>query len=324
MSGLIWINPCPSDPRHAGAMNEFLPTAPFDIYELHLFHLVARHRSFTKAAQMAGLTQSAVTRQVQGMEASLGVELFHRTTRTVDLTDAGRMLAEQSARLLGDIDRTLRSLREEFAGANKEIRVGVSRSVGLAYLPGFFHANLRRLERVAYRVYYKPSAEIMSALEANELDVGVLCPPPRLPRTVRVTHRFTDTFTLIASASVVPEFEAALPERAARLRWAERQNWLLPDEQANTGRRLRSWMMRQGCRAEPAMLLPSFDLIINLVALGMGVGFVPTRALALYRGKRTLRRLPWPERFVRELVVLVRQHRRLTPHVEQFVANVLF
>lgn len=306
------------------AMNEYLPTVPFDIYELHLFHLVARHGSFTKAAEIAGLTQSAVTRQVQGMEASLGVALFNRTTRAVHLTDAGRMLAAQSVRVLGDIDQTLRSLREEFAGASKEIRVGVSRSVGLAYLPGFFHANLRRLQRVAYRVSYEPSAEILSALEANTLDLGVLCPPPRLPRTVRVTHRFSDTFTLIASAEAVPEFEAALPNRITRLQWADRQKWLLLDEQANTGRRLRSWLERQGCRIEPAMLLPGFDLIINLVALGMGVSFVPTRALALYRGKRTLRRLPWPERFVRELVVLVRQHRRLPPHVEQFVANVLF
>ncbi|HVZ66250.1 MAG TPA: LysR family transcriptional regulator [Lacunisphaera sp.] len=305
-------------------MHDYLATAPFDIYELHLFHLVAKHRSFTKAAELAGLTQSAVTRQVQGMESSLGIELFNRTTRTVGLTDAGRMLAVQSARVLGDIDQTLRSLREEFAGAGKEIRVGVSRSVGLAYLPGFFHANLRRLKRVAYRVSYNPSAEILSALEANELDVGVLCPPPRLPRTVRVTHRFSDAFTLIASGEAEAGLEAAQPGRAAGLEWAHRQNWLLLDERANTGRKLRSWLIRQGIRREPAMQLPGFDLIINLVALGMGVSFVPTRALALYRGKRTLRRLPWPDRFVRELVVLVRQHRRLPPHVEQFVANVLF
>jgi DNA-binding transcriptional LysR family regulator len=242
----------------------------------------------------------------------------------VNLTKAGEMLATQSTRVLGDIDQTLRSLREEFAGASKEIRVGVSRSVGLAYLPGFFHANLRRLERVAYRVSYDPSAEILAALEANELDVGVLCPPSRLPRTVRATHRFNDTFTLIASAEIAAEFEAAVADRGARLEWANRQNWLVLDERANTGRRLRAWMKRQGIHAEPGMQLPGFDLIINLVALGMGVGFVPTRALALYRGKRALRRLSWPDRFVRELVVLVRHHRRLPPHVEQFVANVLF
>jgi DNA-binding transcriptional LysR family regulator len=305
-------------------MNEYLPTAPFDIYELHLFHLVAQHRSFTKAAEVAGLTQSAVTRQVQGMEASLGLELFERTTRSVQLTAAGTALWRESVRLLGDIDQTLKTLREEFAGGKKEIRVGVSRSVGLAYLPGFFHANLRRLPQVGYRVSYQPSTEILSALEANELDLGVLCPPHRLPQTVRVTHRFSDTFTLVASPNAAAEFEANSKRRANRLAWMNRQNWLLLDERAITGRRLRSWMTREGCRVQPGMQLPSFDLIINLVALGMGVSFVPVRALALYGRKRALRRLQWPDRFVRELVVVVRRNRKLPEHLVQFIDNVLF
>lgn len=305
-------------------MNEYLPTTPFDIYELHLFQLVAQHRSFTKAAEVAGLTQSAVTRQVQGIEAALGLELFERTTRSVQLTPAGLALCRQSIRLLGDIDQTLKNLREEFTGGKKEIRVGVSRSVGLAYLPGFFHANLRRLPKVGYRVSYQPSTEILSALEANTLDVGVLCPPHRLPRTVRVTHRFSDTFTLIASPAAAAEFEVNRKRRGHRLAWMNRQNWLLLDDHATTGRRLRAWMTRQGWRVEPGMQLPGFDLIINLVALGMGTSFVPVRALALYGRKRTIRRLKWPDRFVRELVVVVRRNRKLPDHLAQFVSNVLF
>lgn len=305
-------------------MNEFLPTTPFDLYELHLFHLVAEHRSFTKAAQAAGLTQSAVTRQVQGMETSLGLELFERTTRTVELTPAGRALWREAARLIGDLDQTLRRFREEFNGAKKVIRVGVSRSVGLAYLPGFFHANLRRLPRVGYRVSYEPSTAILDGLERNELDVGVMCPPRRLPRTVRVTHRFSDAFTLIASAEAAASYPGAEAPRADRMGWAQQQNWLMLDEGANTGRQLRAWLARQGATIEPGMLLPGFDLIINLAALGMGVAFVPLRALALYARKRSLCRLSWPEPFVRELCVLVRRHRQLPPHLEQFIANVLF
>ncbi|QYM78892.1 LysR family transcriptional regulator [Horticoccus luteus] len=305
-------------------MNEFLTTAPFDIYELHLFHLVAQHRSFTRAAEVAGLTQSAVTRQVQGIEASLGLTLFERTTRTVTLTPAGEALWRESARLVGDVAQTLKSLREEFTDAKKEIRVGVSRSVGLAYLPGFFHANLRRLPHVGYRVAAQSSAEIHAGLEANELDVGVLSPPHRLPQTVRITHRFTDTFALVGSPAAAADFEAHAATRARRLAWLNRQNWLVLDERSNTGRRLHAWMTRQGCRVPPGMQLDNFDLIINLAALGMGVSFVPVRALALYGRKRSLRRLPWPERFERELVVLVRRHRKLPPHILQFIDNVLF
>lgn len=58
------------------SMNQFLSTVPFDLYELALFHLVVKHRSFTKAAEIAGLTQSAITRQMQGVESSLGIQLL--------------------------------------------------------------------------------------------------------------------------------------------------------------------------------------------------------------------------------------------------------
>jgi DNA-binding transcriptional LysR family regulator len=305
-------------------MNDFLATAPFDLYELSLFHLVVKHRSFTKAAEAAGVTQSAITRQMQGMEDSLGIDLLERTTRSVRITKAGQFLFQESIKLLGDVDQSLRRLKEDFANARKEIRIGVSRSVGLSYLPGFFHAHLRRTQNVAYGVSYQPSGEILSALEANELDVGVICPPPRLPRTVSITHRFIDAFTFIASADAATSFQVLPKSKAARIVWLSKQTWLLLEETTNTGRELRRWMSRSGLKVEPTMQLDSFDLIITLVALGMGVSIVPKRALALYGQKKTLARLPMPDCFERELVVVMRRHRKKPEHLAKFVENILF
>lgn len=305
-------------------VNDFLATAPFDLYELSLFQLVVKHRSFTKAAEAAGLTQSAISRQMQGMENSLGIDLLERTTRSVRATQAGEFLFHESARLLGDVDHSLQRLREDFGSARKEIRLGVSRSIGLAYLPGFFHANLRLAAKVSYRVSYQGGGEILSALEANELDLGVLCPPPRLPRTLSITHRFTDAFTLIAPTDSANGFKSAGRSKASRLAWLSKQSWLLLEESTNTGRELRKWMTRSGLKVEPAMQLDSFDLIITLVSLGMGASFVPMRALALYGRKKTLTRLPLPGRFERELVVVMRKHRERPPHLVEFVENVLF
>ena len=304
-------------------MNQFLSTVPFDLYELTLFHLVVKHRSFTKAAEIAGLTQSAITRQIQGVENGLGIQLLERTTRNVSVTPAGEFLFHEAARLLGDVDRSLHHLAEEFAGARKEIRVDVSRTIGLAYLPGFFHANLRRLPQIGYRVAYQTSDQILTALEANEQDIGVLCPPARLPKTLRVTHRFADAFTLIASTENSVELNG-LSKTKARVEWVKKQNWLLIEEHSNTGQQLRSWMKRQGWRIEPTMQLDNFDLIINLVSLGMGISFVPIRALALYNQRQKLIRIKLPARFSRELVVAVRKHRKLPAHLEQFIANILF
>ena len=83
-------------------------------------------------------------------------------------------------------------------------------------------------------------------------------------------------------------------------------------------------MQRQGWHIEPTMYLDNFDLIINLVSMGMGISIVPIRALALYNQRQKLIRIPLAARFARELVVVVRKHRQLPVHIEQFIANVLF
>jgi DNA-binding transcriptional LysR family regulator len=305
-------------------MNDFLATLPFDLYELSLFHLVVKHRSFTKAAEAAGITQSAITRQMQGMEESLGIDLLERTTRSVRMTKAGEFLFQESLKLLGDVDQSLRRLKEDFANARKEIRIGVARSISPAYLPGFFHANIRHGLKASYRVSSQPSGEILFALEANELDLGVLCPPPRLPRTLSITHRFTDAFTMLASAEKAVQFESLPKSKAARLGWLQKQNWLLLAEATNTGAKLRRWIFQSGLKVEPTMQLDSFDLVINLVSLGMGLGFVPIRALALYGQKKSIVRLHLPNRFERELVVVMRKHRKQPEHLTEFVKNILF
>lgn len=303
-------------------MNQFLQTSPFDLYELSLFNLVVKHRSFTRAASVAGLTQSAITRQIQGIENSLGVELLERTTRSVSLTKAGKFLFQESARLLGDVDQSLRRLTEDFANAKKEIRVGVSHSVCLAHLPGLFHANLRQQPKLKYSVSYQSGAEILTGIEANELDLGVLCPPTRLPRTLGVTHRFKDAFALIAPAELAEQYQTI--SRAGASTWLSKQTWLLFAEETNTGKRLHNWMAAAGLKIEPSVQLDNFDLIITLVSIGMGVSFVPARALALYGRKKRLVRLPMPNRFERELVVLTRKRRKQPGHLKEFVKNILF
>lgn len=306
-------------------MHEFPRDPGIDVYGLHLFRLVAEIGSFTRAGRLAGLTQSAITRQIQNVEARLGVPLLERTTRQVRPTPAGRFLLEQSARILGDVAHSVQRLREEFADAPKLVRVGVSRSIGLAYLPGFFTGFQRRHPQTLVQVSHGSSAEVLAALEARELDVALLCPPTRLAGAFEVTHRFADDFTLIVPAGLTLALDAGGPVDPAALGPALRgQRWLLPDRRSNTGRRLRTWLDEAGLSVRAAMELDSFDLIINLVALGLGVSFVPQRALPLYARRRKVRRVATAPRFSRELVVVTSRELPAREHVRQFVACILF
>ena len=305
--------------------HELSSLIPFDAYELHLFQLVARTGSFTRAGRLAGLTQSAITRQIQGMESRLGVVLLARTTRHVQTTAAGQFLLERSTHILGEMTHSIRRLREEFADAPKTVNVGVSRTVGLAYLPGFFVSYQRRFPQIQLNFSDQTSRELLAALEARELDAALLCPPDRLAGNFDVAYRFRDDFVLIVPTSHVLATGAAPVEpRELSGLLGKEQRWLLPDARTNTGRRLRAWMEENALRVRSAMELDSFDLIINLVALGMGISLVPHRALALYASRRKVRRIGLLPRFSRELVVVTTKELPVREHIRQFVANVLF
>jgi DNA-binding transcriptional LysR family regulator len=202
--------------------------------------------------------------------------------------------------------------------------VGVSRSVSLAYLPGFFAANVRQGPTVISRVSHESSQTILALLESDALDIGVLMPPTRLPPRLRITHRFRDAFTFIANVQQLAGSKLNLQRSVDMGRWLESQPWLALQDTTQTGRRLTAWLKQQRLQVRIAMELDNFDLIINLVALGVGVSLVPQRALALYGRRRSLVRLPWPKRFVRELVVVVRRQRQTPEHIQRFVENILF
>ena len=79
---------------------------------------VARHGSFTAAAERLFMAQSTVTRQVAALERELGVELFVRSGRSVDLTPPGQLFLEQVDRILDDLARAVAATRASGAAAD--------------------------------------------------------------------------------------------------------------------------------------------------------------------------------------------------------------
>lgn len=305
------------------SVNEFLATAPFDLYELKLFHLVAEHRSFTRAGTAAGLTQSAITRQIQGMESKLGLKLFDRSTRYVRLTAEGATLHARSGVVLAELDNALHALRGKSAQLPKSLRVGLSRTIGLAYLPGFFRSFQRQFPKVQLKVSHERSDFLLSAVEAGELDATIVSAPARLPDTLDVAHRFRDEFVLVFPPQA--KIKASHPLSLSQVsELSKKQRWALITRQSHTGRCLHAWMEAGGLACEPSIEADNFDFIVNLVSLGLGISFVPHRVLALHPKTRPVVRVRTEPRFHRDLVVVVRREATRSAALIGFLENVLF
>src|SRR5215468_5624956 len=83
-----------------------MPRTP-SLDALRIFVVAARHLSFTEAANQLNLTQSAVSHRIRGLEEELGIALFQRLSRRLELTAEGRALARKIGNAIGDIDRSI-------------------------------------------------------------------------------------------------------------------------------------------------------------------------------------------------------------------------
>lgn len=96
--------------------------------DLAAFAAVASHRSFRKAADVMGVSRSALSHAIIGMEEKLGVRLFNRTTRSVSLTEAGTRLLARLDPVLQDLDQALDTLSEERGTPSGTLRINANKS----------------------------------------------------------------------------------------------------------------------------------------------------------------------------------------------------
>ena len=281
---------------------------PVDLYSLQLIRLVAEHRNFSAAANDAGISQSALSRQIANAEQRLELKLFERTTRQVKITEAGAILLRETAAIPNLLEGALNRLREECLEAPPKIHIGLSNELSLAHMPGIF--NLKSSTARIVVSQEKPS-DLIPRLGDAHYDLAIFAEPPTLPENLQVTHRMDDRFVLIAPATGShADFEDLLTKGS----------WILPPSHSQD----RSLINANFPHLPPSMEIENFDLMIHLVALGMGCAIVPRRALSTFTRKKLLQKIPLPAPLSRRLVVAVPKHLKPSQNVRNFITQILF
>lgn len=135
--------------------------------DLDVFLTLCDTRSFSLAAQKLTLTQSAITKKIQRLENNLGVDLFDRSKRPIDLTKEGAVLMHQAKLAREALERTAGEIREG-AFLRPEFRVGTIESLAKCFLPTFI-ANVRQ-EASRVLAVTGTSQTLISALQHREID----------------------------------------------------------------------------------------------------------------------------------------------------------
>jgi DNA-binding transcriptional LysR family regulator len=143
-----------------------------DLKQLKYFLAVAEEKSFSRAAERLHISQPPLSQQIMKLESELGVKLFARTTRTFELTVAGKALMTEAAELLGKMRMTIDTIRQIDRGEVGRLRVGIVGSAMWGPIPSLLEEFQTKFPRVTWTIHELGPTLQYEALRAKQIDVG--------------------------------------------------------------------------------------------------------------------------------------------------------
>jgi DNA-binding transcriptional LysR family regulator len=263
-----------------------------ELWQLRYFVAVAEQLHFGRAAQALHISQPPLSRAIRALELRLGVALFARTRRKVELTPEGARLLDEARRLTGQLERAVLELRGMAAGEQGRLRIGFVSLADYGVLPGLLKAYKSARPGVALALREMLSPEQAQALAAGALDFGLLLPP--VAGAAELEHVVVQR----------ERFVAALParHRLARGRAKLPASELAGEPLVMVPREIapglydivRGIATRAGFSLNVAQEAIQMQTVVSLVSSGLGAAIVPASVANLGRRGVAYRELSDP------------------------------
>jgi len=272
---------------------------PMEVRQLEILRAVAEARSFTRAGQRLGLTQSAVSQQIKALEEELGEPLLVRTSKRVDVSRAGELVLERAERIFVEMAAVREAFRgEESLGASR-LRVAASTQALAHLFAPTYEEFIRRYPQI--ELSFRTTANTRETIEqvrSNAMDVGFASLP--IPsRELKIERLFEDELILIVSKEHrFADRSSVQPEELALERF-------ILYEQNLTIRQMTDGFFGQ-VQIEPVIAVESndTDFILRMVAKGIGISFLPIWAVTRELREDALRRIPVAGHHLRRTVAI--------------------
>jgi DNA-binding transcriptional LysR family regulator len=238
-----------------------------DFDQLETFLEVARHTSFSRAAEKRFRTQPAISAQIRALEEEVGARLFDRSGGRVALTAAGKVFQRYAEEALESRRAALATVGEMERIPRGELVVGANEATCLHILPEVFAEFKKQYASVAVSIHRSERARIMEAIIDNSVDFGVVSLPVSDNRlTVVPIHR--DELVVIA-----PPRHPLAKLKAAAMADVVKYPLLLP-KAGRTRDAIENLFHARQLKPNVSMELDSSELLKRFVAADVGVGFI--------------------------------------------------
>jgi DNA-binding transcriptional LysR family regulator len=274
---------------------------------IHAFVEIADLGTFSRAAEKLGITQTALTRRIQRLEAFIGVKLLDRTTRATHLTHVGREFLPLAARLVVDLTYGLDRLRATARLAVGEVTVATLQSVAFHQLPRALRIYAQTYPGNRVQILERSGALVTEAVRQNQADFGIhIQQEPQSDLTEDLLMR--DPFVLVCS-------RAHALAASSTLAWPDLVGVDLITLGGASGNRriVEAQLARAGLEMRGRFVVETTPTAVALAAAGVGAAILPAtmRATSVATG---LVEIPIVDPLIYRSIGLVRRRNQtLTP-----------
>src|SRR5580700_1739811 len=286
------------------------------IGQLRAFAAVAEHGSFRKAANQLDLSQPALSNQIRDLEQTVRISLFHRTTRTVQLTAEGGQFLVRVRRVLDELESGLLEMRDQAAIKGGRVIVACLAPVACTVLPRMIASFAKNYPGVEIQVFDDFALQVVQRVLNREADFG-LGPDPGPNDDLLFTPTLEDPIV-----AVFPADHAFAAHPAVRLRDVANHPLLT----FSSGTYIRTYLEKvfdeQGLDLHPAHESLHRSTLCGLAEAGLGVAILPNLVLDMM-GNTVLRKAEIVEpRLVRQFGIIKRRDQVFTPSAAMFLDTV--
>jgi DNA-binding transcriptional LysR family regulator len=278
--------------------------------QLRVFRSVAQTHNFSRTGEAIGLTQPAVSRAIVELERGLGLRLLDRTTREVELTEAGRSLAARLDRALDELDATLADVAGLADADGGKVRVASSPTLSAYLMPACIAACARAAPRVRFLLRDRIQQDVLESVRGGEVDFGVVVEPPA------VDDLFCEPILHDPFVLVTPARHTLARSKGVRWKALDGCALVLLDATSGSRRYVDDALQAHGaqCKVEQELAHPT--TVFQMVEAGIGLTVMPALAIPP-GGLRGLSVRPLLPRLERTVMLVRRGDRALSPVAER-------
>jgi len=285
------------------------------IESLKVFCDLAETESFTKAAQINVVTQSAVSQQVSSLERTFKSLLIERSKKKFRLTREGQVLYDYSKQITATYDALHSKLQEIKDIISGNIRLDTIYRIGLHDLPPYLKKFLKGYPTVNVHVEYRRANQVYEDVLSNVVDLGLVAYPAR-DNKLEIFPLRKDPLVLICH----PQHPLA-KHKTLKLKTLSGQKFIGFEPDIPTRKALDKILKEHSVEVQHVMEFDNVETVKRAVEIDAGVAIVPQRTVLQEVSKQTLAQVSLDDAdLFRPLAAIYKKNKVLSPAMKQFLA----